>query len=131
VISAFGAELLLSYAFIDAASPFATDGFIASLHTDALATDIAEIYSASYSRILIPHGASTWAVGSRAVTNLVEFTFPLVADGDEWRSIRSLGLRSVNHDELFWPLSLDEGALTLTEEDQLLVPAGGLVYRLG
>lgn len=131
MISNFGSEILLRYAFLDAASPFADDGFIATLHTDTLAMDIAEIIATSYSRVLIPHGPDTWEVGTRAVLNLVPVTFPIVVVDDVWRSIRSVGLRSVNHDQLFWPLALDDGALTLNEDDQLVIPAGGLVYRLG
>lgn len=130
MIDSLGAAMMLDHMFLDPSGPYAVDGFALSLHLDVAAIASSELVGVNYARVLISAGSAAWAVGTRAAINRIPITFP-VAGADGWRAIRSTGLWSVNHNRMVWPLPIDGGAMSVAEDDQLVIPPGGLVYRLG
>lgn len=132
MIEAYAADVMLASVFLDASSPFSLSGFALSLHTDTVASGAAEIAATSYTRALIGHGPSFWYPGAKSMTNRIELRFPILAyDTEVWRSVRSVGLWSLDTGVPLWPLPVDAGAVTVTYPDLAVIPAGGLVYRIG
>ena len=132
MISSDLAEVLFTYIMIDPGSPYSDTGFEISLHHAGDSGDLTdELAEPSYARAFIAAGPGSWAVGQRSVISLVDIVFPATSADEYWRGVRSHGLWSADTSQLLFGGIFDDPGLYVGDGDQLVIPAGGLVYRFG